>query len=259
MLSVLVHFLLVTGGLLIARAHLANAPAPVATPAVQLAELAPLPPYRPAPRSILQEQRPPDRPMPRPQVRRGKPLPEDVTVHAQPPPDAEKLGEAPPAMAPAPPQPRAAPQPRDTAQLAAAQPTMESEAQRLFGRKQPGASAAGPVQNVRWAQQVTDDRPNDCVPRPLAALAIPEMGEIAGTVFKEGSSEPLPGAFLQIIGTAFSAFADERGRYRLTFDRALVDECRTQYVQVSKDGFRPRRLILGLGPQTSNDVPMSRR
>jgi hypothetical protein len=37
-----------------------------------------------------------------------------------------------------------------------------------------------------------------------------------------------------------------------------VDQCRTQYVQVTLDGFRPRRLILALGARSSNDVLMRR-
>ena len=86
-----------------------------------------------------------------------------------------------------------------------------------------------------------------------------EMGVVAGIVYREGTRQPLAGAFLQILGTPYSAFADERGAYSLAFDRALIDACRTQYVQVSKDGFAPKRLILSLGQRISNDIPMSRR
>ena len=85
------------------------------------------------------------------------------------------------------------------------------------------------------------------------------MGVVAGTVYREGTRQPLAGAFLQILGTPYATFADERGAYALAFDRSLVDDCRTQYVQVSKDGFAPRRLILSLGSRTSNDIPLSRR
>jgi hypothetical protein len=78
-------------------------------------------------------------------------------------------------------------------------------------------------------------------------------------VFRAGTSQPLPGAFLQILGTPYSTFADDNGDYTLEFDRTLVDDCRTQYVQVSKDGFAPQRLILSLGPRSSNDIPLRRR
>jgi hypothetical protein len=85
------------------------------------------------------------------------------------------------------------------------------------------------------------------------------MGTVAGVVYREGTRQPLGGAFLQIMGTPYSTFADDRGAYTLRFDKALIDACRTQYVQVSKDGFAPRRLILSLGHRVSNDIPMSRR
>ncbi len=119
----------------------------------------------------------------------------------------------------------------------------------------------GPSVERRWATEITEDRENDCRPsprRPPRPGEKPVMGQVEGRVYREGTTIPLAGAFLQIIGTGYSAFADEEGNYRLVFDQSLVDNCRTQYVQVTKDGFRPRRLILALGARSSNDVLMRR-
>lgn len=264
-LSLLAHAALVSTMVIVARRH-GIEPGPLeAAPTVQLTELAPLP-DRSVPQPVEQRRPPPDvaeeepeRPVPRPQVERGRPIPEDVTIHQEKPPEEGALGEAPPAVAPEPREPAAVSTPFPSREVASAAPTMESEAARLFGPRRIGAQASGPVQNMRWAQEVTDDRENDCIPRARRVLETPEMGSVSGRVYKEGSSEPLPGALLQILGTAYSAFADDQGWYTLRFDRSLVDECRTQYVQVSKDGFRPRRLILALGARSANNVAMSRR
>ena len=238
----------------------------VATPSEQRVVMVTLPPYpkaepKPLPRRAAEPPPPvPPRQMPRPQVERGQKLPEDVTVAPERPPDTGPLTEAPAERAPD--ASRSAP-PRTVEDPAAAPaPTMESEAERLFGRKQTGvAYASGPEPFARWVQVMTDDRANDCRPKQLPVRppgTPPELGYVSGQVFREGTRIPLSGAFLQILGTPYSTFADDDGHYRLAFDRSLVDECRTQYVQVSKDGFRPRRLILGIGPEQSNDIPMSR-
>lgn len=228
------------------RVQLIELEPPVETPPP--VRRAPQPPEEPAPEP------PPER-MPRPQVERGPDVPPDVLVADRAPEEA--AAEEPP--------PASAPEVRNTppaieepSELASAPVTMESEAERLFGPRRRGMTyGAGPIENRRWAELLTEDRLNDCRPRPMAATG--EMGEIAGVVFRQGTRDPLPGAFLQILGTGYSTFADDDGRYRLVFDRGLVDECRTQYVQVSKDGFRPQRLILGLGAAPNNDIPMSRR
>ena len=219
------------------------------------------PPSRRAAEPLPEAEPPPDR-VPRPQVTRGPDVPEEVTIERDRPPEEAPPGEAPPASSPEPPradQPtsRPADQPTEVALL-----PIESEAQRLFGAPRVGSDRVdGPSVERRWATEVTEDRENDCRPRPRRALAPgenPAMGHVEGRVYREGTTTPLAGAFLQIIGTSYSTFADDDGWYRLAFDQSLVDECRTQYVQVTKDGFRPRRLILALGPRTSNDVRMRR-
>ena len=217
----------------------------------------------PEPEPPLEPEPPPDR-VPRPQVTRGPDVPEAVTIAPDPPPEEAPPGEAPPASAPL----EADGSPPADATKPPAEPTelallpIESEAQRLFGAPRVGSDRVdGPSVERRWATEVTEDRENDCRPRPRRALAPgenPAMGHVEGRVYREGTTTPLAGAFLQIIGTSYSTFADDDGWYRLAFDQSLVDECRTQYVQVTKDGFRPRRLILALGPRTSNDVRMRR-
>lgn len=124
---------------------------------------------------------------------------------------------------------------------------VDSEVQRIFGPRSGGVMARlgiGPDASL-------DNNPHPerttCVPRPRPAGAEKEMVELVGRVYTP-SHQPLPGAFLQIIGTPYSTFSDQSGTYRLTFDAALVDNCRTQFVRVVADGYRGRNLILGMGP-----------
>ena len=236
-------------------------------PITRYVELPPLPPEpepvaEPPSRRAAEPSPPPDR-VPRPQVTRGPDTPEDVTIEDDPPPEDAPPGEAPPASAPEPEggAHRRAPPPAEATELALL--PIEAEARRLFGAPRIGSDRMyGPSVERRWATEVTEDRENDCRPTPRRTLAPgekPVMGHVEGRVYREGTSIPLAGALLQIIGTGYSTFADEDGRYRLEFDQSLVDQCRTQYVQVTLDGFRPRRLILALGAKSSNDVLMRRR
>lgn len=274
-LSAVLHLLVIAAIILITRKEIANDPAKSAVQAEpqQRVDLVTLPPYQPSRRAIeppkpapinppspRAAEPPPDR-MPRPQVKRGEHLDEDVTVAPEKPPEQGPMGEAPRESGverQAPSVQRATPDAERPTQLA-----MIEEAQRLFGRPQQGVTnATGPTPNVRWAQELTDDRDNDCRPSrrtPRDPVAPIEMGQVSGQVFREGTHQPLAGAFLQILGTPYSTFADDEGWYTLSFDQSLVDACRTQYVQVSKDGFRPRRLVLGLGVRANNNIPMSRR
>ena len=271
LLSAALHLLLIFGIVLITRKEVQDSRvAPSQAEPERRIDLATLPPYQPPSPSPLRKQEraaepraaepPPDR-MPRPQVKRGEHLDEEVTVTPEPPPEKGPLAEAPRESRVESQGSRAKPPTLDT--RPSTQLAMIEEAQRLFGRPQHGVTnATGPEPNARWAQEVTDDRDNDCRPSrrpPRDPDAPAEMGQVSGQVFREGSSQPLAGAFLQILGTPYSTFADDNGWYTLSFDQSLVDACRTQYVQVSKDGFRPRRLILGLGARANNNIPMSRR
>ena len=268
--SVVLH-LLVMATVVIARrepqpeARAGAEPAPVER--VDMVYVPPLPAVPPPPATppappVEREPEPPPERMPRPQVERGPDLPEDVVVQPDPPPDLPR-GAAEPERDPGPPTPEvASAAPVSPSPAAAAAPTMESEAQRLFGSSRRGLNSRGPIPAESWASAMTEDRENDCRPGAIAPRAPgepPEMGFVAGKVYREGTHEPLVGAHLQIIGTPYSAFSNEAGEYRLLFDKALVDRCRTQYVQVIARGFAPRRLILGLGPRAQNDIPLSRR
>ena len=275
-LSAVLHLLLITAVVVATRKELQDNPAAQSAQAEpeRRVDLVTLPPYqdpsrRPVPTPSRPAVQPPSRPaeppppdrMPRPQVKRGEHLDEDVTVAPEPPPEEGKLAEAPRGSSVESRESSEKPSTLDTrppTQLA-----MIEEAQRLFGRPQHGVTnATGPTPNVRWARELTDDRENDCRPsqRPPRDTDAPvELGQVSGQVFREGTHQPLAGAFLQILGTPYSTFADDEGWYTLQFDQSLVDACRTQYVQVSKDGFRPRRLILGLGARANNDITMRQR
>ena len=264
--SLVAHALVIALAVTTTRAKQEPRPAPPER-RISLVELPPVPrrpPPAPTPRAIADAAREPPPParVPRPQVRRDQSLPEEVSVRPEAPPPDLPLGEIPPATTPETAvRPPAAEAPLPT-EIAAAT-AMESEARRLFGPRNYGADRPpGPIAARSWATEVTEDRENDCTPRPQAPREPgmpPDMGSVAGIVYREGTRQPLGGAFLQIMGTPYSTFADDRGAYELRFDKSLIDSCRTQYVQVSKDGFAPRRLILSLGHRASNDIPMARR
>ncbi len=148
------------------------------------------------------------------------------------------------------------PRPVETAAIPApVAPTMESEAQRIFGRPQLRRQQQMMNQLGIRAGDVSDRDVNarsNCIPRPRDPNAPLEMATLVGRVYS-GSNRPLSGAFLQIIGTSYSTYSDQTGLYRLVFDASLVDECRTQYVRVVANGYRGRNLVLGVGPGV-NDV-----
>ena len=159
--------------------------------------------------------------------------------------------------APTPPAAIAAPA---AASANSAQPALETEARRIFGRP---SSKLGPVSGQR------DNRPwetpvelssRGCTlppPNPSDSTLAPGMGSIAGRIFNERTGEPLAGARLQILGTPYGTFSDGQGAYRLVFDRDLVSECRTQAVRVTAPGYRGRDVLLYLGAAPNGDVPMA--
>jgi len=269
--SVVLHLVAMATVVIARREPPAREPGGAASPPVEQVDMVylPPPPAAPPPRPAQTPPRPEPEPvpvpeqMPRPQVERGPDLPEDVAVRPDPPPPDLPRGAAEPERDPGPPTPElASAAPVAPSPAAAAAPTMESEAQRLFGTSRRAQNSRGPIPAESWASAMTEDRENDCRPGAVAPRAPgqpPEMGFVAGKVYREGTHEPLVGAHLQIIGTPYSAFSNEAGEYRLLFDKALIDRCRTQYVQVIARGFAPRRLILGLGPRAQNDIPLSRR
>lgn len=107
------------------------------------------------------------------------------------------------------------------------------------------------------------ERPDKCVPKPVAPVESagpPQMGVAVGRIFRSDNGRPLAGAHLVMLGTPYTSFTDDQGEYQFRFDMALVDNCRTQYVRVSADGYESRLLVLVVGPRTrSEDVVLRRR
>jgi len=166
------------------------------------------------------------------------------------------------ATAPSAPPPTAAtppPPPASVARAVAAAPTMESEAQRLFGRP---SSKLGPVSGSRdnrpWETPVELSRGCEVPPSAEDSTLPPGMGVVIGRIYNQDTGEPLSGARLQIIGTQYGTFANERGEYRLYFDRKLVNRCQSQQVRVSAPGYRQRDVTLYIGETPNGDVPLSR-
>jgi hypothetical protein len=105
--------------------------------------------------------------------------------------------------------------------------------------------------------------PTKCVPRPAApadASAPVQFGTAEGRILRSDDGRPLAGAHLQMIGTPYTAFTDDRGDYRFRFDLSLMDHCRTQYVRVTAKGYESRMLVLMVGASVrSEDVRLKKR
>lgn len=191
----------------------------------------------------------PERPIPRPQVTRGpENIPEDAPTPApQPVPPVPLVTPALPG--PVSPVPSAPPAPSE---IASADAAFAAETQRLFGRRNTTAPGGGmPQPIIRWNNGPTEQRDNDCTPRqrPLRPAGQPVTLEfVEGRVYNERTGAALSGAYLQMMGTPYNAFADDAGHYRLGFDPDLVDECRSQYVRVIAHGVPPQLIVLGRGP-----------
>ncbi len=143
----------------------------------------------------------------------------------------------------------------------AAPSAMETEAQRIFGRP---SSRLGPLagrsDNRPWeTTDPSDSRGCNIPEEEQRDSTLPKgMAAIAGRIFHEETGRPLPGARLQILGTPYGTFANDRGEYRLVFDRTLVNRCRTQSVRVTAPGYRGRDVLLYIGERTNGDVPLRR-
>jgi hypothetical protein len=216
------------------------------------------PPPPPPPPPPAQPTPPPPQPVARP-PEVEQPEPED---RANAPPDAvrsegEEADE--PEGASDPEAPRAPP----AEPPAAAAPTLESEARRIFGRPRVATAPGVGPRAVRPLETYLPDRPDKCVPtpQPPADSAVPvQFGFVEGRIFREDGGGPLPGAHLQMLGTPYTAFTDNRGEYRFRFDLSLMDNCRTQYVRVTAKGYESRLLVLMVGQNVrSEDVRLQRR
>jgi hypothetical protein len=218
----------------------------------------PPPPPPPRPRPVA----PPPPPLevaPPPQVRQPTPEPEPNA----PPEEKRSTG------ANESPDKEAGPTAANEADRSAAPPAdlaermMESEAKRIFGRRKMGPPAGAGPRDVRPLETFMPDRPEKCVPKPVApaeSAGAPKLGVAVGRIFRSDNGRPLAGAHLVMLGTPYTSFTDDQGEYQFRFDMALVDNCRTQYVRVSADGYESRLLVLVVGPRTrSEDVVLRRR
>jgi hypothetical protein len=145
---------------------------------------------------------------------------------------------------------------------APAAPTLESEAQRIFGRRRVATAPGVGPRAVRPLETYLPDRAERCVPtpQPPADSASVQYGTVVGRIFREDGGSPLPGAHLQMLGTPYVAFTDSEGEYRFRFDLSLMDNCRTQYVRVTAKGYESRLLVLVVGQNVrSEDVHLERR
>ncbi|MDX2193265.1 MAG: hypothetical protein NW201_07915 [Gemmatimonadales bacterium] len=191
-------------------------------------------------------------------------------AEAPPEPGAEQQSEQ-PAPSEAPPNaPLPEPKPEDATSLAPkpevarAAPTMEEEAQRIFGRKRSAGAEYGEQQvsvrpfSVPGQGGGTECQPMAPIPRDANGKA--PMGLAVGRILREDNGLPLAGAHLQMVGTTFTAFTDDDGNYRFYYDISLVENCRTQFVRVTAPGYQSRMLVLIVGEDVrSEDVALRRR
>jgi hypothetical protein len=139
---------------------------------------------------------------------------------------------------------------------------MVLEARRLFGPKDgaAGGPLAGPIQAGRPVAMVGGGARCAWDRDDAGAEADgPANGVVEGVVRSETGRKPVPGAFLQLLGTGSATFADDAGRYRLTFDPRLVDRCHSQIVRVTAPGYRARTMVLAYGTWSDNVVDMRGR
>jgi hypothetical protein len=201
-------------------------------------------------------------PRPKPQHQVAPAFAAPVSRREQAPPSPMTTEAAPERDAPA----AMSPQPEHRTGEAGRSATVEredamvSEARRLFGPKaRTGATMAGPV--VAGLPVGLNGGGTRCAwsGEEVRRVDGPSTGMIEGVVRTESSGRPIAGAFLQLLGSGSATFADASGRYRLTFDPALVDVCRSQLVRVTAPGFRARTMILGVGFKSDNVIDLAVR
>ncbi|HET8648618.1 MAG TPA: hypothetical protein VFL95_01140, partial [Gemmatimonadales bacterium] len=207
-------------------------------------------PQTPPPQS---QQQPRPLPPPTPKMERQPEHDEPAPMTPDPAPAQADAPTTPPRSAASPSQDvAAAPLAKQPTEVA----TMESEARRIFGRHPANQGTAGPLA-IPGLPVYMPESAERCTPKPATPGPV-QLDTVTGLVYEPETGAPLPGAFLQIMGTQYAAFANDLGQYRLVFDRSLVDQCRTQWVRVTATGRRSQTLILSRGPG-STDIPLKRR
>lgn len=136
--------------------------------------------------------------------------------------------------------------------------SMESEAQRLFGRRRgPPSSETGPVAVRPFENAMPADESCPKIPRDSTTGEMPE-GVVQGRVIDYETGRALGGAHLQMVGQPYNTFADDGGNFVLRFDLRLMENCRVQVVRISAVGHRDQTLPIVLGGGVST-VPLKRR
>lgn len=261
-------------------------------PSVEPIALPPLPPPAPRREPKPEEQTPPPPPTPPQQeviLGPDAKKPADVPKEATPPPAQTApapVEPTPPATQPAP-TPKVAPEPEAPPAAGMHIPRVGELAGRsVVVPPQPSdvdgirRSLAGPPAEVAAPSTAMGrrglSRPDDAEWRPSfpeaagQCVEIPDLGRnpdgspvlatVLGRVYDSDHRTPLAGAYLQIVGTAYSTWTDGNGDYRLEFDPRLLERCRIQYVRVIADGHQNEMLMLAIGPKVrSDDVVMRRR
>ena len=141
-------------------------------------------------------------------------------------------------------------------------PTMESEAQRIFGTKRVATAAwrraaGGPADGGRPAGTRREVRAAGG-DRGLGRTAVRNGG---GTDHAERTTAGRsPGRTCRCWAHRSSPSTGPDGEYRFRFDMSLVDNCRTQYVRVTAKGYESRLLVLMVGENVrSDDVNLQKR
>lgn len=99
-----------------------------------------------------------------------------------------------------------------------------------------------------------------CQPGPPRSATDPmDWGVVAGRVYSLGTTDPLVGATLQVLGTQYTTVSDEHGDYVLRFDAWPLKNCEAEYVRVQLDGFVSQTLVLGIGATARSDVQLRGR
>jgi hypothetical protein len=225
--------------------------------------------YIPPPPEPVRPPPPPPPPQPQPPPRPPEPQPPVPKPVAPPPDKAQPVKED---NANAPPdatrskgedsdQPEGGAPATTPTPAAEAAPTMESEAQRIFGSKRVATQPGAGPQEIRPMEADLPEHGENCVPRVTTSdSAGPQYGTVVGRIMRGDTGRPLAGAHLQMLGTPFVAFTGPDGEYRFRFDMSLVDNCRTQYVRVTAKGFESRLLVLMVGENVrSDDVSLQKR
>lgn len=218
----------------------------------------PPPPPPPPPPKAVTPPPPPVAAAPPPAVRQPTPEPEANA----PPEEKRSSGAEDPDKTTGDKSPKDAARPTTPPVDISTAPTIESEAKRIFGRQKQGPPAGAGPRDVRPLQTELPDRPDKCVPRPSVpaeSAGAPQIGVAVGRIFRGDNGQPLAGAHLVMLGTPYTSFTDDNGEYQFRFDMSLINNCRTQYVRVTAQGYESRLLVLVVGPKSRSDDVMLRR